>query len=263
VVSKIFSTPSLTDLFAFPFKEPDWVKKSLIGAGLVFLSFFTFAIPLIFVLGYCHRIMHRVIVERSEPYLPEWNEWGKLFIDGLRLVGVSLVLMLPVILFFIVALAILILTPLFASSMHSGSLSSLLILGILLLWMLSFGLAFILSLAISAILPPVYGHIVARDSFQAAFQVREWWQIFRDNLGSFLLSYLATILLGIVASVPATILGITIIFSWLVPFVYGITMFYIPDYPLYPVCPSLPREHAARFFHPVISIKPHATSWQL
>jgi len=58
----------------------------------------------VFVVGYAYQIIQRIILEDGEPYLPEWEDWSKLFNDGLRLTGALLILYIPTILFSLIAI---------------------------------------------------------------------------------------------------------------------------------------------------------------
>ena len=81
-MSQSFSSEDLKQLFAFPFQDPRWQNKFLIGSLVVFAGFIIPLIPFFFVYGYMAQIMRRIIVEKGEPFLPEWDDWGKLFVDG-------------------------------------------------------------------------------------------------------------------------------------------------------------------------------------
>ena len=65
------STQQLQNIFTFPFKDPDWVKKLAIGSLLILSGFIIPILPILFVYGYIMRIMERIIVQDGELYLPE------------------------------------------------------------------------------------------------------------------------------------------------------------------------------------------------
>jgi hypothetical protein len=73
------------------------------------------------------------------------------------------------------------------------------------------------SLPLAAIIPAAEMHAVDKAEFAAGFRFREWWTIFRINLGGFIAAfaiyYVASMLLGIVFQ----IIMVTIIFSCLLP----------------------------------------------
>ena len=89
----------------------------------------------------------------------------------------------------------------------------------MLVYFLLLGVSMLLALAIGVVMPAIMGHVVATDEFGAAFRFKEWWAIFRANVGGFLLAYVIIILLSIVVSFIYSFLYCTIIFCCLVPFV--------------------------------------------
>ena len=73
--------------FRFFFEDPDWVKKILIGGVFMLLS--SLIVGAIFVAGYGVHVVRRVV--RGEPRpLPEWEDLGVFFGDGLRAFGLYL-----------------------------------------------------------------------------------------------------------------------------------------------------------------------------
>ena len=69
-------------------EDPDWIKKVLIGGAFVLLSSILVGIP--FVLGYVGRTLRNVVAGAARP-LPEWDDLGGIFSEGLRLAAVYLV----------------------------------------------------------------------------------------------------------------------------------------------------------------------------
>jgi len=177
----------LEQAFTFPFKDPRWVTKLAIAAGLSLLNFLI--IPIFIFSGYSYRIMKRVIVDKQPPELPEWDDWGGLIKDGLRLYAAGLIYTLPAILVFLATWVVMLISFIVASD------SSTLEPWMVVLW-LSFPIGFTLVM-ILAIPGQVFGqaaiaHLVATDRFSAAFHVKELWSIFRANVGGFFLTWLIT-----------------------------------------------------------------------
>ena len=75
--------------FAFTFDDPRWLPKILLGGLFYILGIFI--VGIIFVLGYQARLARNVIAGVEHP-LPEWDDLGEYFAEGLRLMGVVLVL---------------------------------------------------------------------------------------------------------------------------------------------------------------------------
>ena len=66
--------------FTFVFDDERWITKVLIGSVLLFFSFLI--VPVFFFAGYMIQIV-RTVMDGLEDPLPEWEEWGRLFKDGL------------------------------------------------------------------------------------------------------------------------------------------------------------------------------------
>ncbi len=89
----------------FQFEDPEWLVKILIGAILVLLGILTLPIivgfALLFVLGGYVVEVVRNVMEGKETPMPQWDEWGKLFSEGLKFFIIELVWSIPSIIFLI------------------------------------------------------------------------------------------------------------------------------------------------------------------
>jgi len=221
---------SLQDLFAYPFQDARWKEKFLTGSIFAFLGIILAPtivlafIPGIFLYGYFARIMRPVIVERSRPSLPEWDEWDDLAQDGLKLAVVVFVYLLPFLMLFILAYGFMFAVPVLGGLMEeAGAESSPLFLVISLVGPMGFMALFALSmlgfLFLGLLLPAVIGHVVAADDLGAAFRFGDWWAVFRANLGGFLLAYVLLMGVWMVLGFLMNFLYLTFIFCCLIPFV--------------------------------------------
>jgi hypothetical protein len=235
-MAQSFTVQSLTTLLSFPFKDPRWKQKCLVGAALFFSGFLTLGFMTVFVLGYVYQILERIILENGEPYLPEWEDWSRLFRDGTRLVGAILVIIAPALFLFLIGFLfqmIPVFTLEFSANHYQTSSSYIPILTLVSL--IPYGLGAIISLFTGVLTPVVVGHVVATHSWTAVFRVKEWWKIFRANLGGFVICYVILLGLSFVSALPAQILYFTVILCCLAPFVLSAVSFYICliSYPLY------------------------------
>jgi hypothetical protein len=80
--------------FTFVKEDERWTTKIGIGAVVMFFSFLFLGIPSILLIGYQLAVTRRVMEGKDLP-LPEWEDWGKLFMDGLYLVVAIFVYTLP------------------------------------------------------------------------------------------------------------------------------------------------------------------------
>lgn len=223
-MSSSFTTDNLQALATFPFKDTQWQGKFLIGTLLIFAGYAIPIIPLIFVYGYVAQIMQRIIVEKGEPVLPEWDDWGRLFTDGLKITGVTLIYVLPALIFLCGGYGLFIGSSIFLGA-ASGNMENAeaLPLFIPLVSMVTlfagFGLGMIFMLLAGLIMPVAVGHLIATGDFGAAFRIQELWTIFQANLAGYLISYVLVLGIWMALSFALNLLYFTIIFCCLIPFI--------------------------------------------
>lgn len=214
------TSENLKRVFTFPFQDPKWHEKFLIGS-LLFLVSFLF-LPIFPIYGYFAEVM-RLAIEGRDLLLPEWDPWEKKFTDGIKLFVVGLIYTLPFIFLFILGYMFLFLgaagsevgdfstdpsSPFWALPSMLGAFGS----------MAFFGLSFILVFIIGVFIPAATAHVVATDDLSAAFHFSEWWAIFRANLSGFIINYLLVFGLFTALSVVFQILYMTIILCCIAPF---------------------------------------------
>jgi hypothetical protein len=227
-----FAIQGLQDLLTFPLRTPDAKKKLLIAGLLGIASFIIPILPALFLLGYAGLIMQQMIREKSEPFLPEWNDWDKMLKLGTKLFGASLIYSLPVGLIF--SLGYLgSLVPLILSMIndpHSNHAMNQ-IFGLELVgtfgFMVCFGVGLALTLGLVAVLPVIMAHVAATNSFSAAFHVKDWWKILKTNIGGFAVTI---ILLGGIYMILVLVLEIlymTLILCIVIPFISAFISAYL------------------------------------
>ena len=164
------STQQLQNIFTFPFKDPDWFKKLAIGSLLILSGFIVPILPILFVYGYIMRIMERIVVQDGELYLPEWDDWGKYFTDGARLLGAGLIFALPVVVLislgYLVSFLPVMLVPWMETNADSFSAGSAFfpLLGMFIGYG-GLGVGILSGILIAIIVPAGLGHLVAKDRF--------------------------------------------------------------------------------------------------
>jgi hypothetical protein len=210
-------------VLAYPFRDPKWGNKLLMGSAVLFAGFIVPVVPWLFVMGYFARILRQTIAD-GEWRLPEWDEWGQMLGDGLRLFGVSLVYSLPAIVLMVVAFGLWLaptFMPFFAPTADESQVGTWVagMFGAMALSWVVMGLAMLLMLVALLFQPPAMAHMVAKGSFGAAFRVREWWRIVRASRAGFALAYVIVLGLGMVAYSATTALYMTLVLCFLMPFV--------------------------------------------
>ena len=204
----------------FPVRDADARKQWLIASAITLAGFIIPILPTLVVMGYSVKIMRQVIHEGREPSMPEWqsNDLGTRLQDGFRLWATQLVYTLPLMLLMGCGfIAMFSGTGLLAASSDSnippalGGLALFAGVG----FMMLIG---ILALPLGILLGAVESHAVAQGTFQAVFDVKGWWQVFRKSLVQFLLSYLLVMAASMVLTVVMQIAVLTIVLMCLFPF---------------------------------------------
>ncbi len=173
--------------FRFVFDDPDWIKKVLIGGAFTLAS--ALIIGIFFVAGYWVRLLKQVAAGNPKP-LPEWDDLGGIFRDGLAIVGVYFVHMLGV--FVLVGglgcaggLVVFGLGGLSRGrSSPEEAIAALGGVGIALLYV-----GFILlTVALSLYLPAAFVRVALRGEFKDGFDWRANVEFIRANLANYALS---------------------------------------------------------------------------
>ena len=228
-----FTSANLKSIFTYPFKDEKWQNKLLIAGGLMLANFTIPLLPLLALYGYMMRIIKQVVEGDGEPTLPEWDDWGDLLLNGLKLMGQSFIFALPLIILWIVGYGAMffpiVLSELAAESGDMGSEGLLTIISLLTMGgsYVMFGLVILLSGVLGFIQSVIICHVAVTEQFAAAFRFREWWRILRSNLGEFLLAYIFFTGLTIGVSLLYQVLIFTIVLCCIVPFVLSAASGYL------------------------------------
>jgi hypothetical protein len=196
--------------FSFVFKDDEWIVKLLIAAGIlaagILLSWLIIPAFLagFLLTGYGVEVTRRVMRGDAQT-LPAWDDWGKLFTDGLMVWIIGLVYALP-----LIAFGLCLGTPIGFMS-EDTAVASLLgsWLGCLnLLW----------GIVMSFLLPPAIALYVKEDDLGAAFRFGEILALVRDNFTI----YLVTVLMSWVAYVVGWLGVIACGVGWLLTAPYAV-----------------------------------------
>jgi hypothetical protein len=170
--------------FSFVTEDPDWVKKILIGGAFTLACALLVGVP--FVLGYFSRTLRNVVAGAARP-MPEWDDLGGIFNEGLRLTAVYLLYTLGIVAI-LAAFGCVALLPVMALSGSGADPSQALGLmgglGIVALY----GLVMVASLALAVYLPAALARAALRGTVADGFAWREILAFISANLGNYLLA---------------------------------------------------------------------------
>ena len=181
--------------FTFVGEDPDWLKKVLIGGLFGLACMLLVGIP--FVLGYFSRTLRNVVAGEPRP-MPEWDDLGGIFNEGLRLTAVYLLYTLGIVAI-LAALGCVAMLPAMALSGHGADPSEALGLmgglGIVALY----GMVMVASLALAVYLPAALARAALRGTVADGFAWREILGFIKANLGNYLLSLVIYLLASFVS----------------------------------------------------------------
>lgn len=188
---------NISEALTFTFRDEDWLKKLGIGALITLVSFLLI-IPFPILIGYQIATMRNVMNGEKRP-LPAWDNTGEMFVEGWKIVGVSLVYSLPLIILYGLIFGLI-----FALE-NSGAED---ILGVFI------GLAqcvvFIFSMAMALFAPAVLVQYARTGTFSDCFNFSEIYAFTRRNIGNVLLTIISSIVASLLMQIAAVISLITI-----------------------------------------------------
>jgi hypothetical protein len=212
------------ELLLYPFHDEDWIKKVVIYGLVMFLGIFIIPLPLLG--GYGLRLL-RGVVETGEPRLPEWDDFGDLYRDGLAQIVISIVYGLPLYILLCGAMV-----PLFGAPFAMATADNapgLAVGGMIVGYGLAFGLiglASLIGLFVSFILYVALARYVDTGDLGSAFRFREVWDTLKANLGHFALAFAVYYGLSAGLGFAMQILMYTIVLICILPFVMVVATFY-------------------------------------
>lgn len=181
--------------FSYQFDDGQWITKLGLGALISLVPILNFAL-----IGYTVGIVRSVAMGTAEP-LPNWDNFGQKFRDGLVLSVAWLIYSLPGLLLICLPLALLAasgaltqdnrLAPLGRWALGAG-------------WVLYVGIVvfLLLYLLVVSILQPVILVMFSREgTFASCFRLREALDVLRSHLGAFSVTWLATVITGVLVGV--------------------------------------------------------------
>lgn len=208
----------LKKIIFFPFQAADWGMKALIGSVLAFANYIIPLIPWLPLLGYAGQISRQVATSEDDPRLPEWDEWGRFFADGLKILGAGLIYQLPAIFIVVLGTVLMVTGILFPMDSPVSDAGSFLFVVIYLGGLILVYLGLIIMFALAVLISPALAHMLVKGEFRAAFALGEWWPLFKANWGAFLLAPLLVYTLNIGITLVSYLLFASLVLCLVAPF---------------------------------------------
>lgn len=196
--------------FTFMFDDEDWIKKLAIGGGIVLLAAILSPILIGIVLflpigGYMIEVLKNVRDGRATP-LPEWSDFGGLFMTGLFVTLIALVYYIPVIVLACGAGLVQALPGL--AEIDSDAAGMVAFLAICLNCV-----QFIVAIAVAFVMPAAIIRYAQYGTFGSAFQFGEIFSFISGNIGDYIIVFLLNWVAGLVAGFGLILCFIGIFFT--------------------------------------------------
>lgn len=180
--------------------DPRWKEKLAMATVVALLGFLI--VPLLFLAGYCVRLMQNVRDGRQLP-LPEWDDWSGDLARGFKLFVVYLIWALPAIL---LSLPIAVGGIMLGVGVDEDSLSLFGALGGLTM-SLGYCLIFLYSLLLVAVTPGFNIWFARNEEIGEGLKITEIWQWTVKHIGEVILFTLAYIVASVIFSTVASVVG--------------------------------------------------------
>ncbi len=188
-------------IFTYIFKDEGWIKKVLIGGLLTLIPVVGFFFPLGYFLKH-----YRNMRDGNDVPLPEWNDFGDIFMVGLKQFVVNLIYSLPV---FVIGLFSFVVSFLMMNGSKDGR-NAAPILGII---GLLYFFVFLYYLIFTFIMPAVIMKFTRNFSISEALKVGEVLSLIKSNIKDFLILFLISIVAEIIASVGMILCMVGVVFT--------------------------------------------------
>jgi predicted flap endonuclease-1-like 5' DNA nuclease len=226
-MSKTQAFGKLPHLLTFPFRGQGWFGKLSIAAGVTLLGSIIPIAPTVLLMGYLYELMRRIIIDGEEAALPEWDDWGGYFMNGLKLFGAVLIVVVPFILIFMVV-AVLYFVPVFLIESNGSADWFGLYIFVLMFANLAAVLFGVIFMTFAMVFAPVYlSHLVAENDFKAIFQIKAWWQIFKHGFWEFFIAFMLMFGVNMIIGYFYAILIYSVVCCCLLPFAAAYLNVYI------------------------------------
>ena len=206
--------------FSFQFEDQDWINKLGLGTLISLVPLLNFAWS-----GYMVDIVRNVIDGSARP-LPNWDDLGKKFTDGLLLALASLIYMLPVLLLLGIPLTMLVFSGLLSGSQDLRDISGILASTGGIFATLAGCFAFLYAVAFSFIYPAMLLVFARERTFGSCFQFRRILDVITRDPGRYLtvwgISIVAGLVVGMVVSIVTSLIGWIPCIGWAIAIILSL-----------------------------------------
>jgi len=182
------------------FDDEDWLVKILLGGVFTLLSGILIGIP--FVLGYMLEVIRRV-ARRDPELLPDWDNLGEKFVQGLVLMVILAIWLIPLWILGCFQSAMII--PLAENQDAAG--------WVAMLVSCTGCLSILWSVLVALFTPAIYTRYAVTGQFSSAFQFGEIWNFTTKNFVNVLIALLLAWVAGLIGSFGVILCVIGVVFT--------------------------------------------------
>ena len=187
--------------FSYMFEDERWISKSLIGAVVNMVPILNFDW-----MGYLLKVLRSV--ESDEKLLPEWDDFGGKFMDGLKIFIAYFLYTLPATILITLG-ALLFIVP--AVVQHNQDLQAILFGTVGLVFLLLCSVMTLYLVAFSILSPAIAIHYSRKGTFGSCFEMSAIFGLVKRNFGLYITAWLFAMLAGFaggaIVSVGGMMLG--------------------------------------------------------
>jgi hypothetical protein len=203
----------------FPSDDEKWFTKLIIGALVAAIPIVNFAW-----MGYMVDILRNVMAGYAKP-LPEWDDFGQKFIEGLLLWLATIIYGIPVFIFGCISVGLIVGSGVAVDSLEFQDAAGVLFSGIGIVSICMMLLILLYSLLVSFYFPAVAINFARKGNFGSCFEFGEIFGIVSTNLGKYITAWLvaivAFVILNFVVGLVASALWIVICIGWIIAWIFS------------------------------------------
>lgn len=184
--------------FSYVFEDENWISKVLVGVVITLIPIVNFASY-----GYMIQVLKNVRDGVERP-LPEWDNFGKYFVDGLKSLVGFLVYFIPVFVLSFVMIPV-------GIAAENGAVSDDVVAMVMFLVMC---LMFIFIAVPMFLYPALYIQYAKNDSIGDMFNISEIWDLIGKNLGNYVIVLLMIFfVLGLISAAGILLCFVGVFFT--------------------------------------------------
>jgi hypothetical protein len=205
---------------SFVFEDEEWVSKMLLGAVILLIPVFGWLV----VMGYAIAVVRNVIADESRP-LPAWQDLGRYFMDGLMFWVATLIYSIPL-LILVCPIALIWVLPALAGEQEE---IANVLTGVSVFVSLGLGcLAGLYGILLGLVTPVLQIRYAETGEIGSCLRLGEVFRFLFANIGSVVIAqvllWIASVVVGMIISALAGVLGIIPICGWILGAALGLLM---------------------------------------